>query len=312
MFEILANLILTSLFLQSQAQDQVVLNNLVQEEYRLPESGVRELKQIAPQKNTASDSVGVEITAKSVLAVDTQTNKILYQKNSDEVRSIASITKLMTALVFIDHNPGWEKTIKIIDSDKRPGGITHLIIGEEFTVQDIFYATLVASANEAAVALARSTGLSYDEFISEMNKKADELDMINTTFVDMTGLSPNNQSTVADIAILAQNAFSYQNIVRAASTEEHYLLILNKNIRRKIVSTNKVLGQRFGFESDSYVVEAGKTGYLEKAGYCLASQVRNQKGQKILIVVLGSDSINDRFADTKSLAYWIFNNYNWP
>ena len=117
MFEVLANLILTSLFLQSQADSQATIDNLTQQEYRLPNSAVRYLQQTAPQQKVEAESLGVSVTAKSVLVIDKKSAKILYQKNPDRIRSIASLTKLMTALVFLDHNPGWDKTIKLQKED---------------------------------------------------------------------------------------------------------------------------------------------------------------------------------------------------
>jgi len=311
MFELLVNLMLTSLFLQSQASSQVTLDNLTNQEYRLPQADVRNLIETAPQKDVSSDSVGVEVSAQSVLVIDDKTNKILYDKNPKEVRSIASITKLMTALVFLDYNPGWESEVQIIESDHRDGGIVYLINGETISINDLFHVSLISSSNEATVALARSTGLSSEDFVKKMNEKAKTLGMNNTSFTDVTGLSNNNKSTAIDIAILAKMAFLNNNIKRVTSTESYSINIINRNITRNIKSTDKILNQEFGLGGQVYKVENGKTGYLELAGYNFVSQVSDNNNRKILVVVLGSETINSRFSDTKSLAYWVFNNYNW-
>lgn len=311
MFELLVNLILTSLFLQSQINQQATIDNLVVSEYQLPRSEVKSLQQSAPQKNTDSESVGVEVSAQSTVVADAQTGKILYSKDHKQIRSIASITKLMTALVFLDHNPGWNSEVEILSSDYRDGGIVYLIAGEVVSVQDIFYASLIPSSNEAIVALARSTGLSEDDFIFEMNEKAKVLGMRDTVFTDVTGLSSGNKSTAASIIVLARTAFEEPNIAKAISTDKYSIEIINKSKFRSVKSTNKILNQEFGIGDDIYRVEMGKTGYLESAGYCLVSKITNSSGQEIYTVVLGSSTITNRFSDTKSLAYWVFNNYNW-
>jgi D-alanyl-D-alanine carboxypeptidase len=308
MFEGLVNLVLTSMFLDMQVEKEISLQS---QEYMLPQAELREVRKKTPQRIIDATSAGVEVTAYSALAVDRKTGKVLYQKNAEEVRSIASITKLMTALVFLDHNPGWDKEITISSDDYREGGITYLIAGERISVRDLFYATLVASANEGAVALARTTGLTQEEFVSAMNAKAKELGMASTHFVDPTGLSDYNQSTAVDIIILAKRAFIEDSIYSATSKNSYQLYIINKDISRTVTNTNRILREKFGVDSENYLVEAGKTGYLKRAGYCFTSLVSDDRGDEILTVVLGSSTIDNRFVDTKSLAYWVFDNYIW-
>ena len=310
MFELLVNLMLTSLFLKSQAQEQMTVKNFTAIEYRLPQAEIKKLQQSAPQKYN-SNSLGVAVSAKSVLVADAKTNKVLYEKNSQEVRSIASLTKLMTALVFLDHNPGWSSEIKILEADYRDGGIRYLIAGELVSVRDLFYASLISSSNEATAALARSTGLNSDDFVRAMNDKAKQLSMANTAFTDVTGLSNDNKSTAADLVLMSGTAFLNDDINRAASLETFNLNIINKDLTRNLKSTDKILNQTFGLNDKIYQVEVGKTGYLEAAGYNFASRVSDNFGRKILTVVLGSETMSSRFADTKSLAYWVFNNYKW-
>ena len=311
MFELLVNLMLTSLFLKSQASSQITLDNLTRQEYRLPQAEVRKLEYLAPQKDNVSESLGVDVSAQSVLVIDNKTNKVLYEKKSRDVRSIASITKLMTALVFLDYNPGWDSQITIDESDYRDGGIIYLINGEVISVDDVFHASLISSSNEATVALARSTGLSLDEFVQKMNEKAKSLGMNSTIFTDVTGLNNSNKSTATDIVILSKVAFANKYIKNVTSTESYTITVINNGVTRNIKSTDKILNQEFGLGDQKYRVENGKTGYLEMAGYCFTSQVSDGSDRKISVVVLGSSTINSRFADTKSLSYWVFNNYNW-
>lgn len=312
MFEILINLVLAGFFLQAQAQEQMTIDGLAVQEQRLPQSEIRRLQSDGPWRDVNSESVGVEITAQSVLVVDEASDKVLYEKNSNEVRSIASLTKLMTALVFLDHNPGWTKPIEISSDDYREGAVTHLIAGEKINTFDLFYATLVASSNEAAVALARSTSLSPEQFVAAMNQKAYNLGLSNTSFIDVTGLSPGNKSTAVEAVLLLREALGKNQLAKAIGAKSYSVTIINKGINRRLVSTDWILGKSFGIGNDSYQVRAGKTGHLIEAGYCFASQIKNQDDKRILTVVLGSETVYDRFTDTESLAYWVFNNYVWP
>lgn len=302
---------LTSLFLTTQANQQTTIDNLISQEYRLPPAEIRNLAQEAPQKEMLSDSLGVDVSAQSVLVVDEKTSKVLYDKNPQEERSIASITKLMTALVFLDYNPGWDSQVKISELDYRDGSIKYLISGEVVSVYDLFHASLISSSNEATVALARSTGLSHDDFVKKMNEKAKQLGMNNTSFFDVTGLNNANKSTAVDIIILAQVAFSNNYINQVTGTESYTINVINNGLIRNIKSTDKILNQEFGLGDQNYKVENGKTGYLEVAGYNFVSRVSDNSNRKILVVVLGSSTTYSRFTDTKSLAYWVFNNYNW-
>ena len=251
-----------------------------------------------------NQSLGVEITAQSALIIDKKTGVILWQKNPEEVRSIASITKLMTALVFLDHNPGWQTEVIIQTSDYREGGRIRVYQGERLYVKDLFNASLVASANNATMSLVRSTGLSEEEFVKAMNQKALDLGMTQSNYIEPTGLDPQNVSTAFDINKLAQAAFSHSEIVQATIQSEYQFEVLNTSRTEILKNTDKLL--------ESYLnVQAGKTGYLDEAGYCLASQIRGPEGQEVRIVVLGSESEASRFQETKALAQWVFGNFRW-
>jgi len=304
MFDAIVNLLLTGLFLQ--AQNNLIVSTTAN---NLP---VAEMKAApVPQRNYDSDSLGVKVNAQSYLAVEPQSGKILYENGCHDVRSIASITKLMTALVFLDHNPGWDGDFTMSSADYRNGGITYLIAGDRIKIRDLFFASLVASSNEATAALARSTGLSEESFVAAMNQKAAELGMADSRFADPTGLDNDNKSTAEDVVKLAAAAFSRPEISSAASTKKYEISVSNKGKVRKIESTDKILGEEFGIAGNTYTISLGKTGFLDAAGYCFVSQVHDQNGREVLIAVLGSPTINDRFQDTKALAYWVFNNYKW-
>ena len=153
----LLNILLSLLVIPALGQDFLSCNGSLDLAANMAET------EQAPQR-IYSDVLDVKITAKSAIAVDAKTGAILYKNNAQEIRPMASITKLMTALVFLDYNPGWQKEVFTIASDRRNGGIIHLNTGEVMTIKDLFYTALIASDNDAAMALARSTGLDENEF----------------------------------------------------------------------------------------------------------------------------------------------------
>jgi len=265
------------------------------------------LEQRPPQR-IYTDYLDVKTTAQSIMAVDVASGKILYQKNPKEIRSIASITKLMTALVFLDYNPGWQKEFYTIANDRRNGNVIYLNNGEVLSIKNLFYTALVASDNDAIMALTRATGLAEEEFIIKMNEKANALGLLNTQFVDPTGLKSENKSTAGDIAKLLNFSLQNEEIIKVTSTDSYEFQVFdkvkNKERTVKLKNTDHLL--------NSYLdVIGGKTGFLETAGYCLAVKIKGEQNQEVIIVVLGSASNFDRFQDVKAISDWVFANYQW-
>ncbi len=307
MFDAILNLVLATIFLHASATNQP---NQVLPANSLP-LAEKKIEARMPERASSGDSLGVKVTAKSFIVVEPDSGAVLYEKNSQDPRSIASITKLMTALVFLESNPDWNKQVIMIADDFKDGAKPSLLLGDKVTVKDLFYSMMVASSNEAADALARSTGLSREDFVSQMNWHAQILQMDNAKFVEPTGLSSGNQASAEDIVKMIKVAFSHSEVRRAGSTKNYAVQVINKNITRNLASTDKILKEDFGKNDDNYKIEMGKTGFIDAAGYCFASQVKDDKNRTLLIAVLGSSSTFDRFTDTKSLAYWAFNNYTW-
>jgi serine-type D-Ala-D-Ala endopeptidase (penicillin-binding protein 7) len=264
-----------------------------------------QLADVVP-KRIYTDVLDVRITAKSAIAVDVKSSKILYKKNNQEILPIASITKLMTGLVFLEHNPGWQNTITILDSDHRNGGTSYLKTGETLTLKDLFATALIVSDNEAAVALARSTGKSEFDFVAAMNKKASELGLKNSKFVEPTGLDAGNSSTAEDVAKLLNFALQNQAIKEMTSLADYEFKIQNKDKDRQVKLKNTDLLLKGYLD-----VLGGKTGSLLEAGYCLAIKIKGDSGQEIIIAVLDSQTNLDRFQDVKAISDWVYTNYKW-
>jgi serine-type D-Ala-D-Ala endopeptidase (penicillin-binding protein 7) len=250
-----------------------------------------------------NNSLGVNITAQAAAVMDKDSGAILWQKNADQVRSLASITKLMTALVFLENNPGWDTQVTLEKRDEANSNAPNILRGETVTIKDLFYTSLIASDNNTANALVRSTGMDRDEFVDLMNQKARNLKLDNTKFKDPTGLNQDNVSTALEILKLADTAFANQDIVEVTALKEYnFQAITGKHHR--VFSTNNLLS--------SYLdVVAGKTGFIFESGYCLVSEIKSDNGDNIIGVVLGSSTNLDRFQDLKILSSWIIDNFVW-
>ncbi len=241
----------------------------------------------------------------AVLAANDRT--FFYCKNADEVQPIASITKLMTALVFLENNPGWDTSYTITSADQVSGGILNLFPGEEVKIKDIFKTSLIASDNGATLALVHATGLSETEFVKKMNEKASRLGLSKTEFIDPVGLSDQNVSTAREVALLAKAALGQEEIRLATESKDYSFTTLNGKAK-KIESTDYLL---FDSAKNSFQVLGGKTGYTDKAGYCFVGRFKDESGREVISVVLNSAGKNDRFKESKSLVNWVFSNYNW-
>ncbi len=253
------------------------------------------------------EAAPLKIAAPRLAVLAANDHFFLWTQGADEIQPIASITKLMTALVFLDNNPGWGKIYKISPDDEVEGGRWHLFLGEELSLKDLFYTSLVASDNGATIALVHATGLSEADFVKKMNAKARELGLSSTSFADPIGLSDYNVSTAREVALLAQAALKRPEIKEATTQSEYRFTTLDG--REKVIeSTDYLLSDS---ASSSLQVIGGKTGYTDKAGYCFVGRLKDDRGREVISVILNSGGKNDRFIESRNLANWVFNSYNW-
>lgn len=253
--------------------------------------------------------LGVEVTAQSAFVADWDTGTVLFEKNPDVPQPIASITKLMTALVVLDSNPDWDKEVEVLPNDEPVGGVPYLIPGEIVTVRDLFNLSLVASSNGATVALARSTGLTSEEFAVHMNAEASSIGMTDSSFTEPVGLSSGNRASARDVSRLIRHALDRDEI-HAAVVQKDYVLRPKDRGPRTVRSTDELLGSFL--EKPPYTFLGGKTGYIQEAGYCFGAAARNDSGSGVVAVVLGASTKEQRFKEVKSLMYWAFDAYEWP
>lgn len=261
-----------------------------------------------------SQQVDPAIAARAAIILDAKSQHVLWQKNPDAPLPIASITKLMTALVWFDHQPqeGLQHIHTFAPEEDQPDGKElNLPHGAQLSTLNLLNGAIVGSNNDMIVGLAHTTTLNDEAYINEMNEKARAIGMRNTTFADMTGLSAKNTATVSDVARLAQVAFWNEIIATPAGQAQHLQETLDGSFKNTIYTTNQLLYDR------SLNVIAGKTGYIPQAGYCLVVKIAvpesagGGEDDSVIVVILGAESDPGRFTQAKKLANWAFSDYDW-
>lgn len=246
------------------------------------------------------------LSAEAVLVVDVATRETLLSKNAHVQRPLASITKLMTAMVTLDRRVPMARRAAITKEDEVGGARLRVASGSTLSVRDIFDAMLVGSANNAANALSRTTKLARKDFIAAMNAKAKAIGLRATAFVDPTGIDPENVSTAEDIAALAFEAFAIPDI-RRATTSPSVTVVTSARQVHTVKSTDGLLTD----DKNGLYVLGGKTGYLEESQWNFVVKMRDSRNKPVMVVVLGSDSQAASFADAQAAAEWVWANYKW-
>jgi D-alanyl-D-alanine carboxypeptidase len=260
---------------------------------------------LSPSLKSAAEEINLPDVV--YLVMDKESNEILVKKNESTTTAIASISKLATALVFLDQKIDWEKTYKVRATDIVSGGKNNIIPGDEIKIRDLFFLSLANSDNSATEALVHATGMTSAKFVAEINRNLKEWGLENTSFSDPTGLSNANVSIAADVAKLAKLAFADKDI-REATLTKRYKFTTAAGVTRVAGNTDLLLDI---FPQNGVKIVGGKTGYTENAGYCFVGQFVNSDGHEIISVILGGPDINSRFEETKRLVHWTYNNYLW-
>jgi D-alanyl-D-alanine endopeptidase (penicillin-binding protein 7) len=239
-----------------------------------------------------------DLRAEAAIIYSPETGKVLWEENAQDQRSIASITKIMTAAVFLEDDPDLTRDVVIQRADVLRASTTYLRAGYKVTNSDLLHLLLIASDNAAARALARISPYGSQGFIVRMNEKAAELGLTNTHYADPSGLLSENVSTAYDMARLITHVASDQRIAQIMQKQHHSIHAGRRTIN--IHSTNQLV-----MNGDVDVL-GGKTGFIRKAGYCLATLLRlPQGGPQVAVVVLGARSNAGRFWETRHLFNWL-------
>lgn len=249
----------------------------------------------APAKSLAKT---LDLKSAAALVLDLKTGELLYEKRPERIKSIASITKLATAMVVLDAHLDLDEPITIAqeDVDTLKGTRSRLAVGTELTRGQAMHLALMSSENRAAHALGRTYPQGLTAFLAAMNAKAQALGLKETRFVDPTGLSEANVSSARDLAELVQVAFSYPTI-RAFTTSDE-AVITSKGRPIVFHNSNRLV------RSPNWEIGLSKTGFISEAGRCLVMQAWVAQ-RSVVIVLLDSVGKLTRFGDANRVRTWL-------
>ena len=235
----------------------------------------------------------------SAIVIDSQGN-VVYGKDADSVRSIASITKLMTAIVVLDSGLSLDEKITITRDDRDTVRLTgsRLEYGATLTRREMLLLALMASENRAASALGRNYPGGTDAFVAAMNEKANALGMAHSQFADPVGLKTENRSTARDLALLVAAGRQYPLITQASTTRSMEVRPWSSRGPLTYVNTNRLL------KNDSWDISLSKTGYINDSGRCLVMQTTID-GEDLSVVFLNSFGKLTPFGDSNRLRSWL-------
>ena len=240
----------------------------------------------------------LELKSSVALVMDQDTNEVLFSKNPGAVLPIASLTKLMTAVVVTDAQLPLDETLTITqdDVDTEKGSRSRLTVGTQLTREEMLHLALMSSENRAAHALGRHYPGGLTTFVAAMNRKAQELGMLDTHYVEPTGLSSKNQSSAKDLATLVKAAYEHQ-LIRELSTSPEYQVAVGRR-QVQFHNTNRLVS------NPTWEIGLQKTGYISEAGRCLVMQAR-LAGRKLIMVFLDSTGKYSRLGDAERVRRWV-------
>lgn len=237
--------------------------------------------------------------SRAVYIVDEKTGTPLFARNADQVRPIASLTKLMTAIVWLDSAPAMRTPLRVTNADLDTLKFTHsrLAVGSTLSRADMLHISLMASENRAAAALSRDYPGGRTAFVNAMNAKARALNMPNTRFENSTGLSPRNVSTARELARLVRASNDYP-LIRRYSIDHQQKVHTGKG-QLQYVNTNRLV--RYGKVHAS----VQKTGFINESGHNMVMRVMVHKRRPVIVTMLGSDTPEGSRLDGVRIAHWL-------
>ncbi len=248
--------------------------------------------------STAANNDPVSLRSGSALVVDEGTGRVLLSKNADTTRPIASLTKLMTAAVILDAHQPMDQMIEITDADidTLKWSASRLRPGTTLSREELLKLALMSSENRAAHALARNYPGGLAAFIPAMNAKARALGMLSTRYAEPTGLSPQNESTAHDLALLVKAAYHYPLIRDFSTHPESEVDVGQRTLQFR--NTDHLVFNR------GWDILLQKTGYINEAGHCLVLQTKFE-GRRVIVVLLDAWGKYSHFGDAQRIRTWL-------
>jgi serine-type D-Ala-D-Ala endopeptidase (penicillin-binding protein 7) len=251
-------------------------------------------------KTDAAGATVPDLHAAAAIIYNPQTHQVLWEEHSQDKRSIASITKVMTAVVCIESDPDLSQVVTVGRTDTLAASTTYLRAGYQVSVRDLMHLLLISSDNAAARTLARVSPWGPAGFVARMNEKALELGLQSTTYADPSGLDADNVSSAYDMARLIAYASSDERLSAIMRKPEYKVTLTSRPIT--IHSTNQLLSRP---DMEGNVLGA-KTGFIGRSGYCLATLLKMpQINQPVAVVVLGARTSAARFTEVRNLITWM-------
>ena len=241
-----------------------------------------------------------ELAAGSALLVDLKTNQVLYSSNPDFVAPIASVTKLMTAMVTLDAKQSLDEQLPIVikDTAEMQGVFSRVRVGSQLSRHDTLLITLMSSENRAAASLAHHYPGGHQAFIQAMNAKAQALGMHSSRFVEPTGLSEENVSSAHDLVLMIKAAQQYPLIKQFSTTDERTVAFTKPNYTLGFRNTNALV------RKDNWNIQLSKSGFTNSAGHCLVMSTEMNK-RPVAFVVLDAFGKYTHMADANRLKKWL-------
>lgn len=241
-----------------------------------------------------------ELAAGSALLVDLKTNQVLYSSNPDFIAPIASVTKLMTAMVTLDAKQPLDEKLPIVikDTAEMQGVFSRVRVGSQLSRHDTLLITLMSSENRAAASLAHHYPGGHQAFIQAMNAKAQALGMHSSQFVEPTGLSEKNVSSAHDLVLLIKAAQQYPLIKQLSTTDEKTIAFTKPNYTLGFRNTNALV------RKDNWNIQLSKTGFTNSAGHCLVMSTE-MNNRPVAFVVLDAFGKYTHMADANRLKKWL-------
>lgn len=234
------------------------------------------------------------------MVTDERAGNVLYEKNVDHQRPIASLTKLMTAMVVLDANLPDEEVITITraDRDRLRGSRSKLSYGTKLTRRDMLEIALAASENRAAAALGRTYPGGTEAMVAAMNEKARQLGMRDTVFEDPAGLDSGNLSTAEDLVTMVEAAYRYSRVRDLTTIRTDYVTDLRTGWKIRFVNTNRLV------RNHRWNIDLSKTGYIADAGHCLVMRAEIAD-RPVIVVLLNSWGELTKYGDANRIRKWL-------
>ncbi len=265
----------------------------------------RAVAHVVPERPSFGQAYGLhsaadplDLKSSVALVMDQETNEVLFSKNSKAVLPIASLTKLMTALVVAEAKLPLSEVLTVSqdDVDTEKGSRSRLKVGTQLTRGEMMHLALMSSENRAAHALGRHYPGGLAAFVAAMNRKSIELGMANTRYVEPTGLSSQNQSSARDLATLVKAAHGYPLIRQLSTSPEHEVAVGHRQLQ--FHNTNRLV------TNPEWDIGLQKTGYISEAGRCLVMQAK-LAGRQVIMVFLDSAGKYSRLGDAERVRKWV-------